>query len=114
MINAILFILLCQLVGEVTVQLLELPFPGPVLGMLLLFTGLMIHGGVPAPVKQVSDTLLRHLALLFVPAGVGLMVHFGLVARDWLPILAGLVGSTIAALAVTLLAMQWLIRRRDD
>ncbi len=113
MINAILLILLCQLAGEVTVQWLGLPFPGPVLGMLLLFTGLTVRGGVPAPLKQVSDTLLRYLALLFVPAGVGLMVHFGLVARDWLPILVGLAGSTVLALAVTLLVMQRLVRRRD-
>ncbi|MCC5856685.1 MAG: CidA/LrgA family protein [Ectothiorhodospiraceae bacterium] len=112
MLNAIILILLCQLAGEVLVLLLDLPFPGPVLGMLFLFTGLVIHGGVPDPVKRTSDTLLRHLALLFVPAGVGLMVHFGLVARDWLPILAGLVGSTALALGVTMVMLHWLIRHR--
>ncbi len=111
MLNAIILILACQLAGEVVVLLLDLPFPGPVLGMLLLFTGLLVHGGVPEPVKRTSDTLLRYLALLFVPAGVGLMVHFSLVARDWLPILAGLVISTGLALAVTMLLLRWLINR---
>lgn len=113
MINAIILILLCQLAGEVMVLLLDLPFPGPVLGMLLLFTGLIVRGEVPEPVKRTSDTLLRYLALLFVPAGVGLMVHSALVARDWLPILTGLVVSTGLALAVTMLVLRWLIGRSE-
>lgn len=95
MLQAIIIILLCQLVGEVTVLVLDLPFPGPVLGMLLLFAGLVIRGETPPALKAFSDTLLRYLALLFVPAGVGLMVHFGLVARDWL----GLSRRQSAALA---------------
>lgn len=36
MLEAIALILACQLVGEVTVLILDLPVPGPVLGMLLL------------------------------------------------------------------------------
>ncbi|MCG5514413.1 CidA/LrgA family protein [Ectothiorhodospira shaposhnikovii] len=112
MLQAIIIILLCQLVGEVTVLVLDLPFPGPVLGMLLLFAGLVIRGETPPALKAFSDTLLRYLALLFVPAGVGLMVHFGLVARDWLPILAALLVSTVLALVVTMLVLSGLIRLR--
>jgi holin-like protein len=37
MLGALTWLLLCQLVGEVTVRWLQLPFPGPVVGMLLLF-----------------------------------------------------------------------------
>lgn len=113
MLQAITLILLCQLAGEITVQMLDLPFPGPVLGMLLLFVGLMVRGEIPDGLKQVSDFLLRHLALLFVPAGVGLMAHFGLVARDWMPILAALVVSTALALVVTMAILSALIRFRS-
>ncbi|MFW2131589.1 CidA/LrgA family protein [Ectothiorhodospira haloalkaliphila] len=113
LITAIIILLTCQLAGEVIVLWLDLPFPGPVLGMLILFGALLIRGGVPEYLKQTTDTLLRHLALLFVPAGVGLMVHFGLVARDWAPILLGLVVSTVLALGVTMLILSRLIRLRS-
>ncbi|SEQ21779.1 Putative effector of murein hydrolase LrgA, UPF0299 family [Ectothiorhodospira magna] len=113
MLQAIILILLCQLAGEITVLLLNLPVPGPVLGMLLLFGGLLWYGQMPPALKHFSDTLLRHLALLFVPAGVGLMAHFSLVARDWLPLLAALVISTALALVVTMLVLAALIRAQD-
>ncbi|MGM0676139.1 CidA/LrgA family protein [Ectothiorhodospira marina] len=117
LITAIIILLTCQLAGEVIVLWLDLPFPGPVLGMLILFGALLIRGGVPEHLRQTSHTLLGHLALLFVPAGVGLMVHFGLVAQDWLPILLGLVVSTTLALGVTMLLLSrliWLRSRRAE
>ncbi|MFP4161588.1 MAG: CidA/LrgA family protein [Ectothiorhodospira sp.] len=107
---ALLVLLLCQLAGEVLVAGLGLPFPGPVVGMMLLFLGLVARGGVPDDLKRVTDGLLRHLALLFVPAGVGLMVHFDRVMQDAWPLLAGLVASTALALAVTLGLLNGLIR----
>ena len=107
-------ILLCQLVGETAVQVLGLPLPGPVLGMLLLFGSLLWRGSVPEPVRAVSGTLLRYLALLFVPAGVGLMVHFRLIGQDWLAILAALVVSTALALAVTMLVLRLLLRYNSN
>ena len=111
MLNGLIVILLCQLLGEVLVQALGMPVPGPVIGMVLLFLYLLLRGDVDPGVKTVSDTLLRYLALLFVPAGVGLMVHFGLVGRDWLAIGAALLGSTVLALAATMLIMQALLRQ---
>jgi len=109
--TGITVILICQLAGEFLVQLLDAPVPGPVVGMLLLFGGLIVRGSVPLPVRTVSETLLRYLALLFVPAGVGLMVHFALISRDWLPIAAALIISTGLALAVAMLSMQALLPR---
>lgn len=106
MLSGLIVILLCQLLGEVIVQLLAMPVPGPVIGMVLLVSFLAIRGEVDSGVKVVSDTLLRYLALLFVPAGVGLMVHFGLVSRDWLAIAVALLGSTILAIIATTLVMQ--------
>jgi holin-like protein len=103
-------ILSCQLVGEALVAALDLPVPGPVAGMALLFAGLLVTG-LPEGLGRVADTLLGNLSLLFVPAGVGVMLHAGLLARDWLPISVALVVSTLATIAVTGLAMRWLSRR---
>ncbi|MGE5475211.1 MAG: CidA/LrgA family protein [Bacteroidales bacterium] len=113
MLFSITVLLLCQLAGEVIARLTHLPVPGPVIGMLLLFVGLVIRRGVPEQLEKTGTTLLSHLSLLFIPAGVGVMVHLKLIAGEWLPIGAALVGSTALTIAVTGLVMQWLAGRRE-
>ena len=110
MLPALTLILSCQLAGELITRFLGLPVPGPVAGMVLLFALLAIRGSVPEDIGKVADSLLKHLALLFVPAGVGVMAHMGLLGQDWLPISVALVGSTLATIAVTALVMNRLAR----
>ena len=105
-INGLALLLVYQLVGEVAVVFLGLPVPGPVLGMLMLFLTLMIRGGAGPGLGAAANGLLSHLSLLFVPAGVGMMVHFDRIAAEWLPILAGQVVSTLIAMVVTAGVMQ--------
>lgn len=50
------------------------------------------------------------MGLLFVPAGVGIIAEFGLVRKEWLPIAAALVGSTVLSIAATGLVMHWITR----
>lgn len=113
-IGAMMTLLAFQLAGEVIARALRLPLPGPVLGMLLLFAVFIMRGGVPAPLRAVGQTLLNHLSLLFVPAGVGVMTHIALIRAAWLPIAATLVLSTLATLAATALTLKLLLRARKD
>lgn len=112
MLNFFIVLLVCQLAGEALVVGLGLPLPGPVVGMLLLFIGLLVLGRAPANLEKVSSGLLSHLSLLFVPAGVGIMLHLQLVKDELWPILVSLVVSTI----ITLLVTGWLMQRleRED
>ena len=112
MLGAITILLICQLAGEVTTQALHLPVPGPVLGMVLLFVGLLVRGGVPEPLETTARGLLGNLSLLFVPAGVGVMTHLALLEGEWLPISLSLVVSTVLAIAVTALVMVGMERLR--
>ena len=100
-------ILVCQLVGESLVVALGLPLPGPVLGMVLLFVGLLIRGGIPEGMSTVGGALLGNLSLLFVPAGVGIMLHGQLIGRDWLAVSVALLVSTL----LTILITGWLMAR---
>jgi holin-like protein len=104
--NGITLLLVYQLVGEVTVRLLSLPIPGPVLGMVMLFLTLMVRGNTPEPLENASSALLSHLSLLFVPAGVGMMSHFNRIADEWLPITLALFLSTIITMVATAGIMQ--------
>jgi len=110
MIESLALILLCQLIGEVLVRLTHLPVPGPVIGMGLLFAGLVLRGGPSEKLTATANGLLQHLSLLFVPAGVGIMLHLGLIEAQWLPILAALLVSTAITIAIT----GWLMQRLAD
>ena len=112
MIEALSLILICQLAGEVAVLLSGVPVPGPVLGMLLLLAWLWWRGGVPERVANTADTLLGNLSLLFVPAGVGVMVHWQRVQDQWAAIAAALLIGTPLAILVTALTLAGVRRLR--
>jgi holin-like protein len=107
----------CQLIGEILRRVLHLPLPGPVIGMLLLATVLAIAGNDPgsdvaetSQLAQTANALIANMGLLFVPAGVGVIVEFGVLRQNWLPILAGLLLSTILGLVMTGLVMHHVCR----
>jgi holin-like protein len=108
--QSITILLLFQLAGEVISQVLRLPIPGPVVGMALLFTALASPRMQSEQLRQTAQNVLQHLSLLFVPAGVGVMLHVERVAAEWLPIAAALVLSTVLAVVVTALTTQLLAR----
>ncbi|MCK5165900.1 MAG: CidA/LrgA family protein [Rhodospirillaceae bacterium] len=103
-----------QLVGEVISKGLELPLPGPVVGMGLLFLTLLIKGNLPEGLKKTSQGLLSHLSLLFVPAGVGVMMHMHLLANEWQAISVALVASTALTVLITAAVMVGLTRLTGD
>ena len=110
MLGALTLLLVYQLIGEVLVQLLALPVPGPVVGMLLLFVTLLARGNAPESLRTTANGLLAHLSLLFVPAGVGVMLHFERLGAEWLPIVVALLASTVITIGVAALVMRALQR----
>ncbi|MBK1645406.1 CidA/LrgA family protein [Thiocapsa imhoffii] len=105
MLEALTLILVCQLIGETLVLLTGLPIPGPVLGMLLLLVWLFLRGGISESLGRTADSLLAHFSLLFVPAGVGVMLHWERIQGQWLALAVALVLGTLITLAVTALTM---------
>jgi holin-like protein len=101
---AILLVLQC--LGETLSRLLRLPLPGPVVGMVLLLPAL-VWPAVRTPVAQCAEFLLSHLSLLFVPVGVGVITHLGLLGDYGGRMALVLVLSTWAGMAATL----WVLRR---
>ncbi|KAA0019335.1 CidA/LrgA family protein [Salinicola corii] len=96
----------CQFLGEVISRALSLPVPGPVLGMLILLIGLLIRGSVPTSLRTMGEGLLKYLTLLFVPAGVGLIQHFGLIRQEIGILTATLLVSTSVTILVTSQILQ--------
>ena len=108
--NGITVLLIYQLLGEVLVRSFKLPIPGPVVGMSFLFITLVMYKRVPLALETASTALLSHLSLLFIPAGVGLMLYFDALTQEWLPILVTLIASTLISMAIIALTMQGLMQ----
>jgi holin-like protein len=106
------WLLAAQAVGELTTRALALPLPGPVLGMVLLLVALR-WPSVRSAVGVCANFLLAHLSLLFVPVGVGVMTHLGLVGQYGGRMLAVLMLSTALGLVVTALALHWMRDKKD-
>ena len=107
MIRTFSVLLIFQCLGEGLVFATGWQVPGPVIGMLLLFCFLLIKKDAAAPLLPGVQELLRHLSLLFIPAGVGIMVYGELVLAQWWPLFAALVLSTAASIVVTALCLKW-------
>ena len=110
--KGVLVLLACQLVGEVVVRLFGLEIPGPVVGMLVFLV--VLRRARPRPASGLvrgPALLLSHLQLLFVPAGVGVIVYLDELRDDALPLAAGLWLSWLLGFAVTGAVVGALARR---
>jgi len=113
-VNGLTILLFYQLIGEISVRWLGLPVPGPVLGMIMLFITLLIKGSISKSLEGASTTLLSHLSLLFIPAGVGMMVHVERIANEWLSISIALLLSTAITLIFSALVMLFMSKLMTD
>jgi len=101
-----------QSLGELLSRGLALPIPGPVVGMLLLLLALR-WTPVREPVAACANFLLSHLSLLFVPVGVGVMTHLGLLNQFGVRMLLVIVLSTWIGLTVTALTLLYFQKASD-
>jgi holin-like protein len=99
MIRALTLILLCQLAGEAVTRGLSLPIPGPVLGMAILWGLMMLWAPIAEAVRPVGEGILRHLSLLFVPAGVGVVGHIDQLGTQTFALGLAILVSTVLAIA---------------
>lgn len=114
MILGLLWLLGCQLIGEVLVRVTGIPIPGPVVGMVLLFAVLTWRRpSADAPVVVAGESLLAHLQLFFVPAGVGVIAYLTVLRDHAWPLVVGLLGSWFLGLAAVAVMITVAVRRRD-
>jgi holin-like protein len=110
MISGMFYLMILWMAGEFLAELLHLPIPGNVVGMVLLTIGLNLGWIKLEAVKPACDLLTWNMAFLFVPPGVGLMLYFDLIAREWLALGLPWLISTFLVAAVAGLIQQRLGR----
>lgn len=85
--------------GEVLHEVLPLPIPASIYGLILLLAALKTGLVKLEQVKEVGNFLTGIFPLLFVPAAVGVMELWGELGEMMIPILLAIVPVTILVLA---------------
>lgn len=103
-----LFYFLGNLISELTGGII----PGSVIGMVFLFLALLSGKINPEKVKPVATFITNHMALYFIPVGVGMMVTFHYISNIWHVIILASVISMVLVLISTGLAYQFMEKWR--
>ncbi|WP_114854130.1 CidA/LrgA family protein [Brachybacterium sp. YJGR34] len=111
----LVILVLAQLAGLGIAALLHLPVPGVVIGLVLLvIAGALRPTAVLTRLAEPAGApLLKHLQLLFIPPGVGVVVELEELARSALPIALAVGGSFAITLVLAGRLLQALLRRQD-
>ena len=102
----VFIILLMLLLGNGLSSAINGIIPGSVIGMVLLFLALLFKIIKPETIRKPAGYLINHMSLFFIPAGVGLMTAWDLIASHWISIIVSSVVSTIVVLSVVGLVQQ--------
>lgn len=93
--------------GELTQNVLGVPVPGSILGMLYLFGFLVWRRQVADSLQRSSKVLINNLALLLIPSSVGVITCAALLERQGVAIVLTLSISIVFSLLLT----AWLLAR---
>lgn len=99
--------------GEIISNLLNLPVPGSIIGMILLFVLLTSHIVKVEKVENLANFFLDHLAFFFIPASVSLMTSFASLKGSIFKIILLCILTTIIVIAVTGITVQFICNRKS-
>ena len=119
MLRAIFVIFFFQLLGEALKKIFEMRIPGPVIGLILLLITLIflkrfkttIVNKLRNDVLSTSNYILSYLSLLFVPIGVGVVMHLSYLENNLFKVLVIVFISTILTIGLTAFLMEKINKR---
>lgn len=82
-------------IGDLLSNYLSVSLPGSIIGLLLLFISLKVKIIKLKDVEDVSDTLQKNMAFLFVPLVVSLSLQFDLFKDSYLSLIAIILITTV-------------------
>lgn len=106
-----LWILFFSFLGEALKELLPLPVPASIYGLLLLFAALELGIMKLEAVREAGKFLIEIMPLMFIPAGVGLMNSWDALRPIVIPVVVIMVVSTVVVMVVSGRVTQFVIRK---
>ncbi|MBK7301260.1 MAG: CidA/LrgA family protein [Moraxellaceae bacterium] len=110
--QAIFILLLFQLAGELLVHFAHIPLSGGIMGMILLFVFLLVHGRVPESLSFFALNFLQHLALYFLPVSAGIITLLPLLKQEGIVIIVVMVLSTVIPLVLCAWCLDKLLSKK--
>jgi holin-like protein len=115
----VLVIVFIQLLGEALKKFFEMRIPGPVIGLILLLITLIFLkrfkttaiNKLKSDVLSTSNYILSYLSLLFVPIGVGVVMHLSYLENNLFKVLVIVFISTILTIGLTAFLMEKINKR---
>ncbi len=103
-------IMFISFLGEVLHHYLPLPIPASIYGLVILFAGLMTGVIKLSHVEETGRFLIEIMPLMFIPAAVGLLESWGILAPIWIPIIGITLITTVIVMIVSGKITQFVIR----
>ena len=106
-------LLFLQWISTEIIAFLGIPFPPPLLGMLIL-TALLCTGIIKENyIEDICTALIDKMALLFLPAGVSMILYLDVIKAELLPISLTVILSSVIILCSTALVLEMLLRKKE-
>ena len=103
-------LLLLQGISTIALNLCGFKFPPALLAMLLLLA-LMLKGIIrPRTVEDVCDILIEKMGMLFLPAGVSILLYLDIIVAESTAIIATVLISSLLILVVTALFLNFMLK----
>ena len=103
-----MIILISYFLGIIIQLVFNLPLPGTVLGLILLFLALSLRIVKIEMIEDICEVLISHMSFLFIPAGVGLMTSFDMLKGKVMAFSIIILISTFVVWIVTFYVVKYL------
>lgn len=97
----LMIILIAYFLGVIIQSVFNLPIPGTVLGLIILFLALSFGIVKTEMIEDICDILTSHMSFLFVPAGVGLITSMDILKNNAISFTVIILVSTVVVWIVT-------------
>ena len=113
MLRSLFIIFFYQLLGEAIQKFFEINIPGPVIGLILLLLTFIFFSNkftqskkIIKEISTISHQIINYLSLLFVPIGVGVVMHINYLGDNLFTIFSIIIIGTLATLVFTAIVME--------
>ena len=106
-------IIAISFIGEFLKYVLPLPVPASIYGMVLMFAALLTGVLKLDDVKETAKFLIEIMPLMFIPAGVGLMVSWNTLRPLLIPVAIITVVTIITVMIVSGHTAQFVLKRQE-
>ncbi len=107
-------LLFLQFIGTYIIGIFNIPLPPALLSMILLALVLLTNFIKITWVEDICTILIEKMGMLFVPAGISILLYKEAILKEWFAIFATIFFSSVIVIVATGLFVDILLRKRGE